>query len=174
MPKATKNYIKNQYNYNCCQSSSRTQSSNNNWHYNKQSIYWVYFDHIRYKIQKAENQFKNTGSSDHWNKIKVLQNIQYQLVENAVNLQEEDVEDLIPLYTTVIKEEKPEQKNHFHIKEIITVKEEPESETETEISEESLIPNNQEELLEEELTDEEELLYKTYLKSQPHTPTSEY
>jgi hypothetical protein len=182
MPKSPRTYIKNQYNYNCCQSSKNTQSSDTNWHLNKQSVYWLYFEHIRHKIHKAETQFQLTGSTDYWNKVKALQHIQYQLVENSVNLQEETAEELIPKYTVIIKEE-PAQ-NHLingnYPEEEKEIKKEPTTETtikpvevidsNSEDSDSEHIPSNQQEDEEDELVTDDELI-NTYLYSQPQPQT---
>jgi hypothetical protein len=186
MPKNARTYIHNQYNFNCCQSSRNTQTSETKWYYNKQSTYWLYFEHLRYKIHKAETQFQTTGSLDYWNKVKTLQHIQYQLVENAVNLQEETVEELIPKYTIIIDKKEPVQPEYYFINETTTdypqetkeIKEESDTEKstdsdDTDDSDDQNIPSNQQELEEDELSSEEETLYTTYLYLQPQTPISQ-
>jgi len=192
MPKDIKKYIHKQYNFNCCQSSRNTQTSKTSWYYNKQSTYWLYFEHLKYKINKAENQFQATGSFDYWNKVKTLQHIQYQLVENAVNLQEETAEELIPKYTLVVDKKEPAKPEYFFINETTKdypqptkeIKEESDIESiddsdDSEESEDQKIPSNQEELEEDELSSsedelptEEEIIFGTYLHSQPQTPIS--
>ena len=190
MPKNARTYIHNQYNFNCCQSSRNTQTSETKWYYNKQSTYWLYFEHLRYKIHKAETQFQTTGSLDYWNKVKTLQHIQYQLVENAVNLQEETAEELIPKYTLIVEKKEPAQPEYYFVNETTTdypqetkeIKEESDIETvddsdnDSNDSDDQNIPSNQQELEEDELSSEEEILrtaYSTYLYSQPQTPTSQ-
>jgi hypothetical protein len=136
------------------------------------STNWIYFEHLKLKIRRAEDKFKETGNYTYWEKAKKLQYIKLQLVENNINLQEEELENLLPIYTKLPEERKTIDPKLLTIKqdpqEPIEIKEsESEPETESDSSDEEYIPSNQQEVSEEEI----EQLYNSFINSPPKSPS---